>query len=229
MATTDPVLWFSEYVRGARRCDTPTALAAHTAHHLREVTGAEWSECVRSSDRSAVEVLASSDEDLTRELMRARLATEEPPDPHRVPETTVGIEDLAVASPWPSFAAQAVRATSARSAVLTYFSTDEGAGVLTVIDPRPAHFDALTRQQVRSVADLFSVLLDRLAGAARAVELEQAVVSGRRIGAACGMLAVRRGIAVDEAFRLLRDVSQRSHRKLRHVAAQVLEETDLPR
>ena len=52
--------------------------------------------------------------------------------------------------------------------------------------------------------------------------LEIALESSREIGAAIGILMNQRQITVDEAFQLLRTKSQRTHRKLRDVASEVL-------
>ncbi|WP_375502260.1 ANTAR domain-containing protein [uncultured Jatrophihabitans sp.] len=48
--------------------------------------------------------------------------------------------------------------------------------------------------------------------------LRAALVSARRIGAAIGILMGQRHISDDAAFALLSDASQRTNRKLRHVA-----------
>lgn len=48
--------------------------------------------------------------------------------------------------------------------------------------------------------------------------LRAALVSARRIGAAIGILMGQRRISDDEAFALLSEASQRTNRKLRHVA-----------
>ncbi len=52
--------------------------------------------------------------------------------------------------------------------------------------------------------------------------LERALTSSRRIGAAMGVLMYRHKVTIDQAFELLRVASQVSHRKLRDVAEDVL-------
>ena len=230
MKTVDPDAWdrLSTYLRATRRCTTPAELGNGAVQHLQDVTGAGWSECVQAAAGGRVTVLASSDPDLTDVLLRARDASEEPPDPGVMADETVTIEDLAVSSPWPVFAERATAETPVRSAVLPYFSTTTSTGVLTVVDRRPGHFGPAEQAYARLVADLFALQLDRLETSARAAHLERAARSGRLVGTACGVLAVRRDISPEESFALLRVVSQRSNRRLRDLADDVLLTGDLP-
>ena len=61
----------------------------------------------------------------------------------------------------------------------------------------------------------------------RIVNLEQAIKSNREVGVAVGVLMSRHTITQQQAFDLLRMSSQHSHRKLREVAADVVETGDL--
>ena len=63
---------------------------------------------------------------------------------------------------------------------------------------------------------------------ARAANLEIALRSSREIGAAIGILMSRYRIATDSAFEMLRLVSQHTNRKVREVAADVVETGELP-
>lgn len=62
----------------------------------------------------------------------------------------------------------------------------------------------------------------------RLANLEFALVSARRIGAATGILMASEKVTVDQAFERLRVASQRTHRKLRDVADDVLFTGTLP-
>jgi hypothetical protein len=105
------------YLERAVRCGTPEHLASYTVRHLRDVTDAEWGECLRASP-GELELLATADPDLTAELMSARQATGEPPAPGAVRDDMISITDLSCSSPWPLFADLAIRTTPVRSAVL---------------------------------------------------------------------------------------------------------------
>jgi AmiR/NasT family two-component response regulator len=52
--------------------------------------------------------------------------------------------------------------------------------------------------------------------------LEVALITARRIGAAIGVLMTRMHLTDEQAFTVLRDASQSMHRKLRDVAEDVL-------
>jgi AmiR/NasT family two-component response regulator len=73
-------------------------------------------------------------------------------------------------------------------------------------------------QQARELAELRT----------KVANLEQALQTNRRIGQAIGIIMARNLITEDEAFRLLRETSQRSHRKLREVADAVVETGEVP-
>jgi AmiR/NasT family two-component response regulator len=62
----------------------------------------------------------------------------------------------------------------------------------------------------------------------RADNLAAALQSSRRIGAATGIVMAMHRCPYDEAFEMLRNVSQRTHRKLRDVADEVLFTGALP-
>jgi len=62
----------------------------------------------------------------------------------------------------------------------------------------------------------------------RAKQLEDALQANRQIGMAIGVLMGRGGMTQDEAFALLRRASQHLHRKLREVAAEVVDTGQLP-
>jgi DNA-binding response OmpR family regulator len=61
-----------------------------------------------------------------------------------------------------------------------------------------------------------------------AANLRSALTSNRQIGAAVGILMQQRMLTADDAFALLRTTSQHANRKLRDVAADVVETGALP-
>jgi AmiR/NasT family two-component response regulator len=62
-----------------------------------------------------------------------------------------------------------------------------------------------------------------------AEQMGDALRSSREIGMAIGVLMGRSGVTQDEAFVSLRRASQHLHRKLREVAAEVVDTGQLPR
>ena len=65
------------------------------------------------------------------------------------------------------------------------------------------------------------------AAAEKVANLESALVSARRIGAAIGVLMTVRRVTEDEVFDVLRVASQNTNRKLRDVAEDVLYAGDI--
>jgi hypothetical protein len=69
---------------------------------------------------------------------------------------------------------------------------------------------------------LESVSAELVAARREIAELKTAVVSNRNIGAATGILMARHSLTQQQAWDAMREESQRSHRKLRDVAEEVL-------
>ena len=67
-----------------------------------------------------------------------------------------------------------------------------------------------------------SLLAELVAARREIAELKTAVVSNRNIGAATGVLMARHHLTQQQAFDAMREESQRTHRKLREVAEEVL-------
>jgi chromosome segregation ATPase len=59
-----------------------------------------------------------------------------------------------------------------------------------------------------------------------AEHLEQALRTSRTIGAAIGMIVASRQVSPDEAFEILKQASQHSNRKLRDIAAELVEQAE---
>ena len=70
--------------------------------------------------------------------------------------------------------------------------------------------------------------LERRSADAAAANLQVALASNRRIGTAIGILMAHQRITDAAAFELLREASQRTHRKLRDIAEDVVLTGTLP-
>ena len=66
------------------------------------------------------------------------------------------------------------------------------------------------------------LLSDRLIDQDKIANLELALVTARRIGAAVGIIMALEKVTEDQAFQVLRKASQKQNRKLRDVADDVL-------
>jgi hypothetical protein len=102
---------------------------------------------------------------------------------------------------------------------------------LLVVGAR-GHLDAATAEAVQIAAATLGAhlaLLRRLAAERdRVANLTVALETNRRIGAALGIIMAQRKVTDDQAFDLLRTVSQRRHVKLRELADEVVLTGELP-
>jgi GAF domain-containing protein len=137
--------------------------------------------------------------------------------------------DLAAETRWPKFSRPAVERTGVRS-VLAYrlFTSGETFGALNLYSRERDAFD----DDAVGVGTILTAHAALAFARAREREqitgLEQAVASNRAIGMAIGILMAIRRIGPDEAFDLLRRVSQRTNRKLREIADEVVHTGQLP-
>lgn len=130
---------------------------------------------------------------------------------------------------WPAFAARAAEVSAVQAAVSVRLSAGEAAvGALTLYAERPDAVDDGLVLVGELLAASASTALQRAQAQERIGHLERALESSREIGAAVGILMSRYRVTETHAFDLLRHASQRSNRKLRDVAGDVLHTGDLP-
>jgi ANTAR domain/GAF domain len=137
--------------------------------------------------------------------------------------------DLARETRWPKFSGPAVQRTGVRS-VLAYrlFAEDETFGALNLYSRERDAFDDDSVGIAGILTAHAALAFARARERAQVAGLEQAVASNRAIGMAIGILMAIRRIGQDEAFDLLRTVSQRTNRKLREIADDVVHTGQLP-
>ncbi len=137
--------------------------------------------------------------------------------------------DLAREARWPRFSRPAVECTGVRS-VLAYrlFTEDDTFGALNLYSRERNAFDH-DAVAVGSILTAHAALaFARARERAQISGLEQAVASNRAIGMAIGILMAMRRVGQEEAFDLLRTVSQRTNRRLREIADDVVHTGQLP-
>jgi transcriptional regulator with GAF, ATPase, and Fis domain len=137
--------------------------------------------------------------------------------------------DLAGEGRWPDFTAAVVRETGIRS-MLSHrlFLREDTLAALNLYAARPFAFDdhdtGLAAIFAAHAALAYQAALDH----ERVDNLETALQSNRRIGMAIGILMAVRKVTADDAFHLMRRLSQQSHRKLAEIAEDVIFTGDLP-
>lgn len=127
---------------------------------------------------------------------------------------------------WPEFV-EAALAHGFRGVLSTpLVATDRPVGSLNLYARSAGVFGEAEESIAGVFADHAGVVLANAAAFATAgmvnAQLEEALASRDLIGKAQGILMAQRGCDEDEAFDLLRQASQRSNRKLREVAAEIV-------
>jgi ANTAR domain len=135
--------------------------------------------------------------------------------------------DVAEETRWPQFTKAAAAETPVRS-VLAFQLAAGFAVALNLYAGEPGAFssDAIDTATILAAQAASLVALNEAVD--QAGNLEAALQSSRTIGVALGVLMSARKVTQEQAFGLLRVASQNLHRKLRTVAAEVVETGTLP-
>ncbi|HLR99236.1 MAG TPA: GAF and ANTAR domain-containing protein [Mycolicibacillus parakoreensis] len=131
--------------------------------------------------------------------------------------------DLTAHSRWPALAARVVAETPVRGAMGFRLLVDgRKVGALNLFATAPKVFDAAATQTAVVLAAFASVATNAVARGEDATSLARGLASNREIGKAIGMLMVLNDIGEQEAFAILRRISQATNVKLAEVAAQLV-------
>lgn len=140
--------------------------------------------------------------------------------------------DLRREQRWPEFAARTVSETGVLSmlAVRMFFEDDDVVASLNFYSTRPEAFHDEAETTALILATHAALAANSVRRLERIENLERALASNRDIGVAMGILMDRHLVTREQAFNLLRVVSQHTHRKLVDIAADVIEvgELELP-
>jgi GAF domain-containing protein len=137
--------------------------------------------------------------------------------------------DLAGDIRWPEFGTRTVVETGVVSMLSfrLFLEEDDALAALNFYSTQPDAFDESTTLTGGVFATHAAIALAAAGRQERINNLEQALESNREIGVAMGVLMSRQLLTREQAFDLLRMASQRSHRKLREVAYDVVETGEL--
>jgi GAF domain-containing protein len=139
------------------------------------------------------------------------------------------VADLALDRRWPHVGARLLDATPIRSLLAARIPVGfEQTGSVTVWADRPAMFGEPARATITEVSRIAGLAMDARMAAERAGNLEIALESNRQIATAIGILMATRLLTEEAAFDELRTASSVLHRKVRDVAAEVVESGALP-
>jgi GAF domain-containing protein len=140
------------------------------------------------------------------------------------------VDDMQTETRWPDYARHVLEigVRSSLSVPLPYQGSSIGA--LNIYSSRPDAFRSAEAMTAGSeVAEAVAVAVVNADAHARVVDqahnMRLAMESRAVIEQAKGVLMAQRGLTADEAFDMLRDASQRYNRKLRDIAAGIVEST----
>jgi ANTAR domain/GAF domain len=128
-------------------------------------------------------------------------------------------------SRWRDFGTRAPGRTGILSVLALRLFVDESPGHsdgLNLYSAQPDAFDDVSEMIGTVLATHCALALTAAAARDKAANLHRALVSNRRIGMAIGILMSQNKINEDDAFTLLRIVSQHTNRKLLDIAGEVL-------
>jgi ANTAR domain-containing protein/GAF domain-containing protein len=142
-------------------------------------------------------------------------------------DTNYLLFDVATDTRWPRYCAALMEHTPYRSVLSMQLEAEEAAA-LNLFADQPGAFDDADVDTAAVLAAHISTLVALHDVRHEAAHLQTALQTNRQIGAAIGVLMAHHKITEPEAFALLRTTSQTLHRKLRDIAADVVETGTLP-
>jgi hypothetical protein len=144
------------------------------------------------------------------------------------------VPDLGRDRCWPGFGQWASRECGLASALSVGFGepgadgVDQGGACLNLYSARVGSFDEESVQVALLLAGCAGTALAAANNALRVANLERALHTNADIGTAIGVIMARYRRSHDQAMELLRSTSQRTHRKVSDLAAQVVNTGSLP-
>ncbi len=139
------------------------------------------------------------------------------------------IDDLAGDERWPPFSHRAAEETGVRSMLsFRLFLEDDTLGALNLYSGATQAFDEHACAVGTVLAAHAAVVMQGARERERAEHLDRALESSREIGMAMGVLMAQQRMTRQEAFTVLRRVSQHLNRKLHDVAVEIVDTGRLP-
>jgi GAF domain-containing protein len=135
--------------------------------------------------------------------------------------------DLAVRPTWPRFAARLLSETPVRSALACPLVLDgRRSGALNLFADTVGAFTDDDVANAAVLAAFASVAVAAAVEREHSAQLTVAMLTNRTIGTAVGILMATHGISQTDAFAMLSASSQRVNRKLRDLAAEIVDGSD---
>lgn len=221
---------FAEIARQLQAEDTPEKVQERISRvAVDTVDGCDHAAISLVHRRGAIDTVAATD-DVPPRVDAIQYEVGQGPCLDAIAEHEVFVvDDLGADERWPSFSHRAAAETGVRSMLsFRLFIQDDTLGALNLYSRAVEAFD----EHARAVGTVLAAHAAIAMGAARehhrAEQLDQALASSRGIGTAIGVLMATGRMTQEQAFGLLRRASQHLNRKLREVAAEVVETGEVP-
>lgn len=213
---------FSTLAAELKQLHGTSAVLQRIAQRATEVASCPWAAIARATDRRPV-VAATSDPAVAQLIEEIQATAGGGPTWHAVLHGEgVYVADLAEDHRWPEHLRELLAHTPVRSiAAFPLQLSEQRLGALTLYGDRSHAFPDQVLEAASVYAEHAAIALEMDRTEMRADNLEIALRTSREIGIAIGILVERHRLSPEQAFDMLRAASQRSHRKLRDIAAEL--------
>lgn len=211
--------------------DNKAALSLVADVAVRHVDGADYAGITVGKDGEQFETVAAT-ADIVRRCDQIQYDLRHGPCVDAVvAEPCYNAADLRVDERWPEFARRCVEQTGIVSMLSMRLFIESDADLiagLNMYSHQPSAFDANSEATAQLLATYGALAVGRAAAQAKAHNLNRALQTSREIGVAMGIIMASYKVTREQAFDLLRLASQKSHRKVAEIAAEVAETGALP-
>ena len=227
------VIGASRVVASVLGTDTPDpadVVGGLLAARLPEIPGARWASITQRHDHNGFVTLVAS-ADIARRIDDVQYELGDGPCLQALGGKVVAVDAETFRLRWSELATRVVADTPVRAVLsqpLSPISPHATLGSLNLYSERSEGFVATAMTAAADVAAACALALVASAERARADNLLVALESSRQIGAAIGIMMARSGCTYEQGFAALRTASQRTHRKLRDVADEIVFTGDVP-
>lgn len=192
--------------------------------------GARWGALVRSGADSDVRFVTYSDPSVADIARVVRACREGPCWDLARDDAVVIADDLATDTRWPHLGSGLTERVPVRATLAVPMQLDEDTrGGVVLYSDEAGWFDRRRVHEALLLARHAELCLALVRSRAKTANLELALRTNRTIGIALGIIMDRDRVTEEQAHDILSTASQRSHIKLRELAARVVETGELPR
>jgi transcriptional regulator with GAF, ATPase, and Fis domain len=204
--------------------DTTEVCAAICVAATLTVPGCDHASVLMRRNNDYVTVTAS--DQIARHVDFLERATGDGPCLDAIEDEAPQVEpDLTTSTSWPRLAPRVTAETPVRGAMGFRILVDHRkVGALNLFSDTADRFDTVSAERAIILAAFASVALNAATSGENADTLRQGLQSNREIGRAVGMLMLLKDVTEEEAFSMLRRLSQEMNIKVAEVARAVVEE-----